>query len=198
VSETQQYLIVGLGNPGREYRLNRHNLGFMALDEVAERHEMAGFTRKQGRALYTTGSIHGAPVVLVKPQTYMNQSGEAVGQLMRFYNVPIDKLLVIVDDLAIPFGTLRLRPRGTAGGQRGLQSIIDTIGSDRFSRLRLGIGRPPGQTPSASFVLQDFKQGDLDEVDIVLKRAVDVVDSFIKDGPQLTMSRFNGPADRQG
>jgi PTH1 family peptidyl-tRNA hydrolase len=198
VSEIQQYLIVGLGNPGREYRLNRHNLGFMALDEVAERHEMAGFTRKQGRALYTTGTIHGAPVVLVKPQTYMNQSGEAVGQLMRFYNVPIDKLLVIVDDLAIPFGTLRLRPRGTAGGQRGLQSIIDTIGSDRFSRLRLGIGRPPGQTPSASFVLQDFKQGDLDEVDIVLKRAVDVVDSFIKDGPQLTMSRFNGPADRQG
>lgn len=198
MSETQQFLIVGLGNPGRDYRLNRHNLGFMALDEVAERHEMAGFTRKQGRALYTTGNIHEAPVVLVKPQTYMNQSGEAVSQLMRFYNVPIEKLLVIVDDLSIPFGSLRLRPRGTAGGQRGLQSIIDIIGSDRFSRLRLGIGHPPGQMPSSSFVLQDFKQGDLDAVDVILRRAVDVVDSFVKDGPQLTMSRFNGPADREG
>jgi PTH1 family peptidyl-tRNA hydrolase len=106
-------------------------------------------------------------------------------------------LLVIVDDLAIPFGTLRLRPRGTAGGQRGLQSIIDDLGSDRFARLRLGIGRPPGQMPPSTFVLQNFKDNDMDEVDVILRRAVDVVDSFIKDGPQLTMSRFNGPADRE-
>jgi PTH1 family peptidyl-tRNA hydrolase len=190
-------LIVGLGNPGRDYRLNRHNLGFLTLDEVAERHEMAGFTRKQGRALYTTGAIHEQPVMLVKPQTYMNQSGEAVSGLVRMYNISLDKLLVIVDDLAIPFGTLRLRPRGTAGGQRGLQSIIDDLGSDRFARLRLGIGRPPGQMPPSTFVLQNFKDNDMDEVDVILRRAVDVVDSFIKDGPQLTMSRFNGPADRE-
>lgn len=194
---TPKYLIVGLGNPGRDYRLNRHNLGFLTLDEVAERHEMAGFTRKQGRALYTTGAIHEQPVMLVKPQTYMNQSGEAVSGLVRMYNISLDKLLVIVDDLAIPFGTLRLRPRGTAGGQRGLQSIIDDLGSDRFARLRLGIGRPPGQMPPSTFVLQNFKDNDMDEVDVILRRAVDVVDSFIKDGPQLTMSRFNGPADRE-
>lgn len=194
---TPKYLIVGLGNPGRDYRLNRHNLGFLALDEIAERHEMAGFTRKQGRALYTTGYIHEQPVMLVKPQTYMNQSGEAVAALVRFYNISLDKLLVIVDDLAIPFGTLRLRPRGTAGGQRGLQSIIDELGSDRFPRLRLGIGRPPGQMSPAAFVLQNFKESDMDEVDVILRRAVDVVDSFIKDGPQLTMSRYNGPAYRE-
>lgn len=195
---TPKYLIVGLGNPGRDYRLNRHNLGFLALDEIAERHEMAGFTRKQGRALYTTGYIHGQPVMLVKPQTYMNQSGEAVSALVRLYNISLDKLLVIVDDLAIPFGTLRLRPRGTAGGQRGLQSIIDELGSDRFPRLRLGIGRPPGQMSPSTYVLQNFKETDMDEVDVILRRAVDVVDSFIKDGPQLTMSRYNGPADREG
>lgn len=195
---TPKYLIVGLGNPGRDYRLNRHNLGFLALDEIAERHEMAGFTRKQGRALYTTGYIHEQPVMLVKPQTYMNQSGEAVAALVRLYNISLDKLLVIVDDLAIPFGTLRLRPRGTAGGQRGLQSIIDELGSDRFPRLRLGIGRPPGQMSPAAFVLQNFKESDMDEVDVILRRAVDVVDSFIKDGPQLTMSRYNGPAYREG
>ncbi len=193
---TPKYLIVGLGNPGREYRLNRHNLGFLALDEIAERHEMAGFTRKQGRALYTTGMVFDHPVLLVKPQTYMNQSGEAVGSLMRFYNITIENLLVIVDDLAIPFGTLRLRPRGTAGGQRGLQSIIDVVGSDRFARLRLGIGRPPGQMPNAAYVLQNFKETDMDSVDVILRRAVDVVDSFVKDGVNLTMSRYNGPADR--
>lgn len=194
---TPKYLIVGLGNPGRDYRLNRHNLGFLTLDEIAERHEMAGFTRKQGRALYTTGSIFEQPVMLVKPQTFMNQSGEAVSGLVRTHNISLEKLLVIVDDLAIPFGTLRLRPRGTAGGQRGLQSIIDDLGSDRFPRLRLGIGRPPGAMPPSSFVLQNFKDSDMDDVDVILRRAVDVVDSFVKDGPQLTMSRFNGPADRE-
>ncbi|MBL8057158.1 MAG: aminoacyl-tRNA hydrolase [Anaerolineales bacterium] len=191
-------MIVGLGNPGREYRLNRHNLGFMALDEVAERFDMAGFTRKQGRALYTTGQIHEQPVILVKPQTYMNLSGEAVGSLMRFYNIAVEKLLVCVDDLAIPFGTLRLRPRGSAGGQRGLQSIVNVLGSDRFARLRLGIGRPPGQLPSSAYVLQNFDKDEFDVIELVLARAVDVVASFVKDGVVLTMSRYNGPADREG
>ncbi len=193
-----KYLIVGLGNPGRDYRLSRHNLGFLTLDEIAERHEMAGFTRKRGQALYTTGFIYEQPVMLVKPQTYMNRSGEAVSDLVRLYSISLDKLLVIVDDLAIPFGTLRLRPRGTAGGQRGLQSIIDELGSDRFARLRLGIGRPPGQMSPSVFVLQNFKDADMDEVDVILRRAVDVVDSFIKNGVQLTMSRYNGPVDREG
>lgn len=193
-----QFLIVGLGNPGREYRFNRHNMGFLALDYIAERFDWAGFTRKQGRALYTDGKLGDLSVLLVKPQTYMNQSGEAVAMMMNMYKIPIDKLLVIVDDLNIPFGTVRLRPRGTAGGQRGLQSIIDHTRSDRFARLRLGIGRPPGQTAASKFVLQDFKQEDNEFIDVMLNRAVDMTESFIKDGPQLTMSRFNGPADRTG
>lgn len=193
-----KYMIVGLGNPGREYRHNRHNLGFMALDEVAERFEMAGFTRKQGRALYTTGQVHGQATILVKPQTFMNLSGEAVGSLLRFYNIDLDNLLVCVDDLALPFGTIRLRPRGSAGGQRGLQSIINHVGSDRFARLRLGIGRPPGQTPSSAYVLQNFNQEEFDTIESMLARAVDVVGAFIQEGVVLTMSRFNGPAGRQG
>lgn len=193
-----QYMIVGLGNPGREYRQNRHNMGFMALDEVADRFEMAGFTRKQGRALYTSGLIHGQPAILVKPQTYMNLSGEAVGSLLRFYNIVLDNLLVCVDDIAIPFGTIRLRPRGSAGGQRGLQSIINHVGSDRFARLRLGIGRPPGQTPPSAFVLQNFNQEEFDTIETMLARAVDVVGAFVKEGVVLAMSRYNGPADRQG
>jgi PTH1 family peptidyl-tRNA hydrolase len=191
-------MIVGLGNPGRDYRLNRHNLGFMALDEVAERFEMAGFTRKQGRALYTTGTIHDQPVILVKPQTYMNLSGEAVGSMIRFYNIAVDKLLVCVDDLAIPFGTIRLRPRGSAGGQRGLQSIINNLGTDRFARLRLGIGRPPGQASPSAYVLQNFNKDEFDIIELMLKRAVDVTEAFVKDGVVLAMSRFNGPADREG
>ena len=192
-----QYMIVGLGNPGREYRLNRHNLGFMALDEVADRFDMAGFTRKQGRALYTTGQIHSQPTILVKPQTYMNLSGDAVGSLLRFYNIELEKLLICVDDIAIPFGTIRLRPRGSAGGQRGLQSIITNLGSDRFARLRLGIGQPPGQTPPSAYVLQNFNQQEFDVIETMLARAVDVVEAFVKEGVVLAMSRFNGPANRE-
>jgi PTH1 family peptidyl-tRNA hydrolase len=128
----------------------------------------------------------------------MNLSGEAVGAMMRFYNVNVENLLVCVDDINIPFGTIRLRPRGSAGGQRGLQSIVNALGSDRFARLRLGIGRPPGQMGVSSYVLQDIKGDEFEVIELMLKRSVDVVESFIKDGPVLTMSRFNGPADRAG
>lgn len=188
---------MGLGNPGREYRLNRHNLGFMVMDQTVERHQLAQFTKKQGRALVTSGKINDLPAVLCKPQTYMNMSGEPVSALMKFYNIPAERLLVVVDDLNIPFGTVRLRPRGTAGGQRGLQSIVNHIGTDRFARLRLGIGRPQGQVGAASYVLQDFRPDDLDIVELMLDRSVDIIECFMKDGPVMAMSRFNGPADRE-
>lgn len=193
-----QFILVGLGNPGREYRLNRHNLGFMVMDQTVERHQLSQFTKKQGRALVTGGKINDIPALLCKPQTYMNMSGEPVSALMKLYNIPAERLLVVVDDLNIPFGTVRLRPRGTAGGQRGLQSIVNHIGTDRFARLRLGIGRPQGQLGAASYVLQDFKADDLDTVETMLDRSVDIIECFMKDGPVLAMSRFNGPADREG
>jgi len=192
------FLIVGLGNPGREYRLNRHNLGFMVVDQVVERHEIAQFTKKEGRALITKGAINGRPTILVKPQSYMNLSGEAVASLVRFYNVSTDHLIVAVDDINIPFGTLRLRPRGSAGGQRGLQSIVNVLGTEKFARLRLGIGRPPGRMGATGYVLQDFKPEDMDTIELMLDRSVDIIETWMKDGVVLAMSRYNGPADREG
>jgi PTH1 family peptidyl-tRNA hydrolase len=192
------FLIVGLGNPGREYRLNRHNMGFMVIDQIVERHQIAQFTKKEGRALITKGTINGLPAILAKPQTYMNLSGEAVASLVNFYNVSIDHLIVAVDDINIPFGTLRLRPRGSAGGQRGLQSIVNALGTEKFARLRLGIGRPPGRMGTSNYVLQDFKTEDMDMIELMLDRSVDIIETWMKDGVVLAMSRYNGPADREG
>jgi PTH1 family peptidyl-tRNA hydrolase len=188
-----KYLIVGLGNVGREHRNNRHNVGFMTLDRLVERHKLMGFTKKQGKALITTGVIAEAPVILAKPQTYMNLSGEAVGALIRFYDLPLERLLVCFDDLDLPVGAIRIRPEGGSAGQNGMNSIIQHLGTEKFPRLRLGIGRPPGRMDAAAYVLQDFKGDDLDIMDATLDRAVDAVEVFLKDGIVAAMNRFNGP-----
>jgi PTH1 family peptidyl-tRNA hydrolase len=194
---SDKFLIVGLGNPGREYRLNRHNLGFMILDRLVEHHKLLPFTKRQGKALITTGLIAGVSVLLAKPQTYMNLSGEAVASLMRFYEIPARQLLVCCDDLDLPVGTLRLRPRGTAGGQKGLKSIVQNLGTDLFPRLRIGIGRPPGQHTATGHVLQDFTEDELELINLAVDRAVPAIETFLKDGVVLAMSRFNGPATRE-
>lgn len=193
---SDKYLIVGLGNPGREYRLNRHNLGFMILDRLVEHHKLLPFTKRQGKALITSGVIGGVSVILAKPQTYMNLSGEAVGSLMRFYEIPARQLLVCCDDLDLPVGTLRLRPRGTAGGQKGLKSIVQTLGTDLFPRLRIGIGRPPGRMGPSGHVLQDFTEEEMDLINLALDRAVPAIETFLTGGVVLAMSRYNGPATR--
>ncbi len=192
-----RYLIVGLGNPGREYRYNRHNVGFLTLDRLVERHQLKGFTKMQSRALITTGTAAGAALVLAKPQTYMNLSGQAVGALARFYEVPFERLLVCSDDIDLPLGTLRLRPEGGSAGQKGLESIIEHLGTQAFPRLRLGIGRPPGVKAAAGYVLRDFKGEELDIINATLDRAVDAIESFLREGIMLAMSRFNGPADKE-
>ena len=192
-----KYLIVGLGNPGREYRDNRHNVGFMTLDRLVQRHKLTGFTKMQSRALITTGSVAGAALVLAKPQTYMNLSGQPVGALVRFYDIPLERLLVCSDDIDLPLGTLRLRPDGGSAGQKGLESIIEHLGTKVFPRLRLGVGRPPGVKAAAGYVLRDFKGEDLDLIDAALDRAVDAIESFLREGIMLAMSRFNGPADKE-
>ena len=150
-STPQRALVVGLGNPGREYRQNRHNLGFMVIDKLAQaRGIQVGKSRSQ--AIMGDGEIAGIPVILAKPQTYMNNSGAAVSQLLRFFKIPASRLLVIYDELDLPLGTLRLRQKGSAGGHNGMRSLIQHLGDD-FPRLRLGIGRPPGRLPAAAFVL---------------------------------------------
>lgn len=157
MSETSWKLIVGLGNPGPRYAKTRHNVGFMAVDELAARYGLS-FTRTEQRALTAHGVIEGQRVILAKPQTWMNDSGQAVAPLARFYKIPPEALLVISDHLDLEFGKVRYRFNSSSGGQRGLQSIIQHLGTQAFGQLRLGIGRPPGQMDPAAYVLQPFSE----------------------------------------
>lgn len=190
-TNSDRFLIVGLGNPGREYAKNRHNLGFMAVDRFARAHDIA-LQRVQNQAIVGQGKLGGRAVVVAKPQTFMNLSGNSTSALARFYKLPTSNLLVVYDELDLPLGTIRLREKGGAGGHNGMRSIIDHLG-DEFPRLRLGIGRPPGQMPAAAYVLQDFGRQDAADVDEMLDKAVSAIETFIRDGVQLAMSRYNGP-----
>jgi len=183
-------LIVGLGNPGRRYAGNRHNVGFQVLDRLAGARGLA-FTRRQSNALVATGEIAGRAVVLAKPQTYMNDSGRAVAPLVRFYQVEPGDLLVVYDDLDLPFGTLRLRPEGGAGGHHGMESIIAALSRQDFPRLRIGIGRPPGRMDPIAYVLQDFDRQEQEFLPELYDRAVAAIESFLREGVALTMSRHN-------
>lgn len=191
-----RYLIVGLGNPGREYRANRHNAGFMLLDRFVERHKWLGYTKRQGKALITTGQLGPASLVLAKPQTFMNLSGAAVSALRHFYDLPLDRLLVCFDEIDLPLGTLRLRPDGGSAGHNGLRSIIEQLGTEAFPRMRLGVGRPPGSKAAASYVLRDFHGDDLEIMSVVLDKAVEAVECFVQEGIVTAMNRYNGPADQ--
>lgn len=189
----QRALIVGLGNPGRKYRQNRHNVGFQAVEALAERHGLR-FARQQGNALVADGRIGKRQVTLAKPMTYMNRSGSPVKALLSFYKLPLDNLMVAFDDLDLPLGTLRVRPEGGAGGQNGMRDIIHHLGSNEFARTRLGIGRPPGRMDPAAYVLQDFGKTEQPVVDELLVRASDAFETWLQDGVVLTMSRHNAPA----
>lgn len=185
------YLVVGLGNPGREYRHNRHNIGFMALDRLAERLNLS-FNRVESKALVGKGEYEGRRVVMAKPQTFMNLSGSAAGALLRYYKIPIEHLIAVYDDVDLDFGVLRLRPDGGSAGQKGMQSIIERLGTQEFARLRLGIGRPPGRMDAAAYVLQDFGRAESELLPALLERAADAVLSFIKDGLVTAMNLYNG------
>lgn len=189
----EKYLIVGLGNPGRRYKNHRHNIGFQIVDYLAKRHGLA-FTRRQAKAFITTGNIAGKSVVLAKPQGYMNKSGVAVASLRKFYKVEAEHLLVVFDDLDLPLGTLRMRPSGGSSGQKGMESIIERLGIEEFPRLRVGIGRPPGRMDPAAYVLQDFGKGQRPVIEETYERAADAIESWLRDGVALAMSRHNGPA----
>ncbi len=188
---TGKHLIVGLGNPGTKYAKTRHNVGFWVVDELARRHGFSG-ERSEKRALTQTGSIAGARVRLAKPQTFMNRSGESVRALLDFHDIPLERLLVIHDDLDTPFGSIRLRKSGGHGGQNGLRSIIQHLGSQEYARLRFGIGRPPGRMSPVEFVLQPFKGDAAIQAGEMVGRAADAVEAWLVDGIEAAMSRFNG------
>jgi PTH1 family peptidyl-tRNA hydrolase len=184
------YLIVGLGNPGREYLGNRHNIGFMLVDQLAKRLNIT-FSRLESKALVTKGEYANRRIILAKPQTYMNLSGQPVSSLVRFYKVPLDNLLVVYDDVDLPLGTLRLRATGGSAGQKGMESIIERLGTEDFPRLRLGINRPPGRLQAADYVLQDFSKAEAELLPMVLDRATDAVQSFIRHGIVTAMNLYN-------
>lgn len=184
------YLIVGLGNPGREYHKNRHNVGFMQLDALAEELNTR-FTRLESRALITKANYRDHRLILVKPQTYMNLSGLAVESLVRFYKIELDNLLIAYDDVDIPFGYLRMKPKGGAAGQKGMLSIIDRLGTQEFPRLRIGVDRPPGKMLASAYVLQDFSKSEQDELPFIMRRGVDAILTYITTGIDATMNLFN-------
>ncbi len=184
------FLIAGLGNPGRMYRLNRHNVGFMLIDHLAE---SAGIKlgKVQSRAITGLGDRESKRLLLVKPQTYMNLSGDAIFSLLKYYKIPINQLMVVHDDLDLPLGTIRIRSSGGAGGQKGMASIIKRLDTQNFSRMRIGIGRPPGQMQASDYVLEDFLSGERDVLEEVLKRATEAIRVFISSGIDQAMTQFN-------
>lgn len=192
--DDRNYLIVGLGNPGREYRDTRHNVGFMAVDRFCE---MQGVRlgKVKFQAIIGETRIGVEKVILAKPQTFMNLSGNAVASVVRFYKIALENVLVVHDDLDLPFGTLRLRPGGGAGGQKGLQSTIDRLGTQQFPRMRIGIGRPSGQMDAAAYVLQKFGSADQEELDMILRRAAEAIEIFVREGLDSAMNRFNGAGE---
>ena len=184
-------MIVGLGNPGPAYRHTRHNFGFLAIDELSDALNIQ-VKRLKFKAMLGEGRFGDSKVVLVKPMTFMNESGRAVAPLIHFYKLPLSNLLVIHDDLDLPLGTLRLRPSGGTSGQRGMASIITQLGTQEFPRMRLGIGRPPGQMDPVEYVLKDFLPSEQDLLKIVLQTAVEACQTFITEGLTKTMNKYNG------
>jgi PTH1 family peptidyl-tRNA hydrolase len=185
------FLIAGLGNPGRKYEHNRHNVGFMLLNRLSSRLGES-FGQVQSKALVIKSTYLGERLILVKPQTYMNASGSAISSLVHFYQVPLDNLLVAYDDVDLPLGTLRLRPFGGSAGQKGMQSIIERLGTEEFPRLRIGTSRPPGRMEAADYVLQDFPPDERDLLDETLDRAAEAVLTFLQYGLERAMNSFNG------
>ena len=187
-------MIVGLGNPGPEYARSRHNVGFQVIDLFAARHRLS-FDKAQKRARMTQGPVTLAGwrgrVLLAKPITYMNASGEAVGPLAKFYKVAPADILVVFDDLDLPVGRLRLRPDGGSSGQKGVKSIIQALGTESFSRLRVGIGRPPGQMDPADYVLQPFSAAQEEEMAFVRMKAADAIEAWLAQGIEAAMNQFN-------
>ena len=185
------FLLIGLGNPGREYRDNRHNTGFMLIDRIAVRLNAHGI-KLQSKAIVTSVLYEDKKLILAKPQTYMNLSGHSVQGLANFYKLPLDNLLVSHDDLDLPFGTIRMRPGGGPGGQKGVASAIEQLGTKDFVRLRIGISRPPGRMDPADYVLQDFSRDEMKNLSDILDHAADAVLVFVKDGLDTAMNKFNG------
>ena len=187
-----EWLLVGLGNPGTQYENTRHNVGFLVADELAER-QNAPIQRLKFKALTNLLTISGEKVLVMKPVTYMNLSGEAVRQAVDFYKIPPERALVVSDDTALVVGRLRIRKGGSAGGHNGLKNIIQHLGTDQFPRVRVGVGeKPHPDYDMADWVLSKFAGEDLKTITEAIRKAADAVECLLKEGPDRAMNRFNG------
>ena len=186
------WLVVGLGNPGSKYENTRHNMGFLAVDMLAEK-EKFKFSKLRFKAWTATVELAGEKVLVMKPQTYMNLSGESVGEAARFYKIPPEHVLVISDDISIATGKLRIRPSGSAGGHNGLKSIIQHLGSDKFPRIKVGVGSPPhAEHDIVDWVIGKPVGEDAKILVQTLEKAADAVSAVIAQGPEKAMNKFNG------
>ena len=184
------FLVAGLGNPGEEYALSPHNLGFLTVDRLAERHGIR-VTRKDSRALVGLGEIDGQAVMLAKPQTFMNLSGTSVGPLMEKHSIGAEKLVVVYDELDLPWGSLRIKPKGSAAGHKGMKSVIGSMGTSDLVRVRLGIHPGHPIRNGADFVLAPIGKAQRQELDELVGLAADAVSSIIAEGVVMAMTKYN-------
>jgi len=179
------WVVVGLGNPGREYADTRHNVGFRVVDELARRHGIRVEDKKY-RSLIGSGSIGGCPILLVKPQTFMNDSGRAVQSVLGYRNMAFQQIIVVYDDVDLPLGRVRVRQRGSAGGHHGIESMIRELGTEEFGRVKIGIGRPT-ERDVTDFVLHPFHASERDDADQAVTRAADAVELIVAEGFERAM-----------
>lgn len=186
-------IIVGLGNPGTRYEWSRHNVGFLVVNRFAEIHRIVVCTRRF-KSLFGKGSVDSQPVVLANPMTYMNRSGEGVSKVVHFFQAGMEDVIVVHDDLDLPFGKLRIKQRGGDGGHQGIRSIIESMGGSNFLRLKIGVGRPPRGMDPAEYVLDDFSQSERSRLDEILSQAVEALKVMLLEGLQAAMNRFQKKA----
>lgn len=186
------YLIAGLGNPGKEYSNTRHNIGFDVVDLLAEKHQIRMIERKH-KAMIGKGFIGGEKVILAKPQTYMNLSGESIREILDYYKIDAkEELIVVFDDISLEPGTLRIRKKGSAGGHNGIKSIIAHLGHDTFQRIKMGVGEKPKGYDLADYVLGHFTSGERKLLDEAAKAACEAIETMLSDGADTAMNRYNG------
>ncbi len=186
----ERFVIAGLGNPGAEYALTRHNVGFLAADTLAERHG-ANFSAGRGEFVYASLRIGGIPVLIVKPLTFMNLSGHGLRQALEYWKVPLERVLVIYDDYHLPFGRIRLRASGSDGGHKGMRSIIEVFDSEDIARLRVGIGQEEFRGDAVKFVLSRFSRVEQKRLPEILETCADAAEVVVREGIETAMNRYN-------
>lgn len=184
------FIIIGLGNPGKKYENTRHNVGFITIDYLASKYGVS-VTKLKHKALYGDGSIAGNRVILVKPQTFMNLSGESVREIIEWYKAPMSNIVLVYDDIDLAVGRIRVRPKGSAGTHNGMRSVLYQIRSDEFPRVRIGVGRPPEGWDLADFVLSRFGEDEKKAVEESVLKAAEAVTTIMESGVEAAMNKYN-------